>query len=433
MDTSTRQYELVLFGATGYTGKLCAEHIAKNLPTDLKWAIAGRNEKKLSEIAKELKSINSDRIQPEIEIAELNDTDLDALAKKTRVLLTTVGPYHKYGEHAFKACATNGTHYIDCTGEVPWLKDMIEKYEETAKSNGAILQLYFNAKMIPQCGIDSAPPDLLTYLLGTYLLQTHSAPLTTSTITAHRMKTAPSGGTLTTILTLTDTYPLRALRASTRPFALSPVQPASRAPRASAPLLERVLGVRRSADLGVLTAHPGARGDAAIVYRSWGLLDAGAYYAPRFAFSEWTTARGVLAGAAWHWGLLAGTLALALPPVRAVLRRLVAQPGQGPAREAAEREEMEYRGVGEGMRNEGEQVRKARATWRFKGGMYLLTGILMAEAAMVITRGKGTRAHEAGGGILTPAMLGEAFAERIRKVGIEVEVGDRFVEERARL
>ena len=208
--TAARAYDIVLFGATGYTGKLTAEYIAANLPTDLKWAIAGRSAAKLETIAAECKSINSDRIQPrkqppiskllylarfygydicsqddtneipEIEISNLNDPDLSALAKKTKLLISTVGPYAIHGEHAFKACAENGTHYLDVTGEVPYVLDMITKYGKTAKSNGCI--------MIPQIGLESAPSDLLTWILVDMIKKRFSAPTADVVVSLHDIK-----------------------------------------------------------------------------------------------------------------------------------------------------------------------------------------------------------------------------------------------------
>jgi short subunit dehydrogenase-like uncharacterized protein len=83
---------------------------------------------------------------------------LDVLSKKTCVLLSTVGPYAKYGEYAFEACAENGTHYVDVTGEVPWVSEMIKKYEKRAQETGAIL--------VPQAGVESAPPDLSTWAMA---------------------------------------------------------------------------------------------------------------------------------------------------------------------------------------------------------------------------------------------------------------------------
>lgn len=93
MAQGQRQYECIVFGATGYTGKYTAEHITTHLPTDFNWAIAGRSESKLQRLVDELKPLNTDRLQPAVEVAQLQKDDLVTLAKKTKVLITTVGPY----------------------------------------------------------------------------------------------------------------------------------------------------------------------------------------------------------------------------------------------------------------------------------------------------------------------------------------------------
>jgi short subunit dehydrogenase-like uncharacterized protein len=103
-----------------------------------------------------------------IEICDLNDPDMADLARKTAILISTVGPYSAYGEHAFKACAENGTNYLDCTGEVPWVLRMLKKYEKAAKTTGAI--------MIPQIGIESCPSDIATWVLVSLIRKELSAP-----------------------------------------------------------------------------------------------------------------------------------------------------------------------------------------------------------------------------------------------------------------
>jgi len=113
MASTDREYELVVLGATGYTGKYCAEHIATHLPTDLRWAVAGRNESKLSAVLTQIKTLNPDRRVPGVEVASLSPGDIDTLAKKTKVLISTVGPFHLYGTPVVEACVRNGTHYID--------------------------------------------------------------------------------------------------------------------------------------------------------------------------------------------------------------------------------------------------------------------------------------------------------------------------------
>jgi short subunit dehydrogenase-like uncharacterized protein len=156
---------------------LTAEHIASKSPAELKWAIAGRSADKLQQLAIRCKELAPANPGPgntsnapllcnklihdtsAIEVCQLNDKDVSALARKTFSMIAAIGPYALYGEYAFKACAESGTHYVDCTPEVPWTLDMIKKYEAIAKRTGAC--------MIPQCAMESAPSDLLTWAVVT--------------------------------------------------------------------------------------------------------------------------------------------------------------------------------------------------------------------------------------------------------------------------
>lgn len=408
MSTTSRQYELVLLGATGYTGKLTAEHITTSLPTDLKWAIAGRNEKKLANVAQELKKLNPDRPQPDIKVLELKGEELDSLAKSTRLIVTTVGPFMKYGTPVVEACAKNGTHYIDSTGEVPWVHEMINKYHDTAKTNGAI--------MIPQCGVDSVPADIITYVVATHIRKTLGLG-TAEVLNAAEMKAKPSGGTLLTALSLFDHYSLVQIGKSLSPFALSPVQPQPSA--SSQSVMSKILGVRQDKDLGILTDWIQAKVDAAIVQRSWGLLDGGKLYGPKFQFNEYMAAKSTLSGVLVHFGMVFGMVLLALPPVRWVAKKLVYQPGDGPEIESTKNDYANYKAVG--IADSSKQER-AIAEFKFKGSMYYFTGLALAEAAMVVLRGGETEAKKLGGGILTPATLGDEYVERLRKLNTEIHV-----------
>ncbi|KAI9740428.1 MAG: hypothetical protein M1834_005008 [Cirrosporium novae-zelandiae] len=113
MTTSERPLDIVVLGAYGRTARECAEYIATQLPSNLKWAIAGRNAGKLQALAEKLKGMNSDRLQPEVAILELNPKDLGALARKCRVIINGVAPYCLHSLPVVEACATNGTHYLD--------------------------------------------------------------------------------------------------------------------------------------------------------------------------------------------------------------------------------------------------------------------------------------------------------------------------------
>lgn len=130
--STEREYDLILLGATGYTGKLTAQYVFKSLPLDLKWAIAGRNKQKLEEVADSLKPLHPSRpavgrlwtssFFPSLQclilcletlVMNLNEKELDALAKRTRLVISTVGPFQLYGSDTFAACAKNSTHYLD--------------------------------------------------------------------------------------------------------------------------------------------------------------------------------------------------------------------------------------------------------------------------------------------------------------------------------
>ena len=139
--SQSREYDIILYGATGYTGKYTAEYIVESQPTTLRWAVAGRSASKLETLINELKPLNPDRAAPSIETSSLELQDLKSLAKKARVVINTVGPYSFYGKNVVQACAEEGTGYVDTTGEVPWVKDMIEQFESTAKKTGAVVRL----------------------------------------------------------------------------------------------------------------------------------------------------------------------------------------------------------------------------------------------------------------------------------------------------
>ncbi|KAL1854316.1 hypothetical protein Daus18300_011502 [Diaporthe australafricana] len=408
-----RTYDLVVFGANGYTGKYTAEHITAHFPTDLKWAIAGRSREKLQKVATELKQSSPDRRQPELEICSLNGEDLGALAKKTFVLISTVGPYGQYGEHAFKACAENGTHYFDATGEVPFVARMIKKYEKAAKQTGSML--------FPEFGLESAPVDLIVWSLAKHNRTELEAKTREAIISVHRLNGAPSGGTVASFLGFFDTFTLKEIAESMRPFALSPVLNPNAALHKPS-LKTRLTGLRTVPNLGKLTTFMAGDTDAAIIGRTWGLLSQigtrqSEAYGPNFGFSEHMRTRNWLSGVLVHWGLALGSVLLvALPPLRWLVRRLVYKQGDGPDKEQTRKDELEFRGVAapDTDRPVGKQA-FCRAT--YFGSMYALTGALLAQAALTVLEDD---IDLGGGGIFTPACLGQGLVDRLDGAGFKI-------------
>ena len=227
----------------------------------------------------------------------------------------------------------------------------------------------------------------------------------------------PSGGTLLTALGLLDHYSLNEVAKATSPWAMSPV-PGPKSVH-STPLMSKLLGIRSVPDLGTLATSFAAGPNMAIVHRSWGLIDRGNYYGHNFKYKEYMRVRNSFIGVALHFAIAFGFVALTVPPVRWLLKKLVTAPGQGPSREAADRETIEFRSIATADQD-GSDPKRAFARMRWEGGMYYLSGVFLAEAAIVILRDE-TTAKRLGGGLLTPAMLGQPFLNRLRKAGLKFE------------
>ncbi|QUC19314.1 uncharacterized protein UV8b_03555 [Ustilaginoidea virens] len=411
-----RQYDLVLLGASGYTGRLTAEHIATNLPSHLKWAVAGRSESKLNAVVAECQKLNSDRLPPSVEIAHVDDeAQLRALVQKAFVVITTVGPYCLYGEPIFKLCAETGTHYLDCTGEVPWVARMINKYEDTARKSGAI--------MIPQSGMESAPADLVTWSMAQHLRKHLNAPTKDAIVTIHKLSSKPSGGTLATLLVFFEHFPLKEIIEATKPYAFSPIPHTSGArPRKS--LLQRMLGVTSLPYLGRVTTSIAGTTDQAVVTRTWGLLHEvpsrkDEFYGPQFTWVEYFTARNWLHGVAVHFALAVGGFLLAfVPPFRSLVRRFVFQPGEGTGREGMAKEEVEYRGTASPDVDDNPTGKQAFCRAWYHGSLYALTGVFLAEGALTILE----EDVQLGGGSFTPACLGKGYLDRLDGAGFKIDV-----------
>lgn len=425
MEHQTRPYELILLGATGYTGKLVAEWITTQLPTDLKWAIAGRNAKKLQIVVDELTKLSPDRKQPDIETLELEPEKLDALVIKTKLLITTVGPFMHYGEPVLAACANHGTHYLDSTGEVPWIYEMIAKYDAIAKENHSII--------IPECGLDSVPADMMAYTLAKEVRQRFNTGCERAMMTLYDFKSGLSGGTALTMLELFNKYSLSHLAKSMHPYSLSPVQASQAVGSPKGSLLYRPFGLLSVPELGgVQTTGLMASVDTCIVHRSWGLYEsapsnANLSYGPKFRFNEFARATGIVAGFVQKLVFSLTGIFLAIPLSRWLLAPLlkafvIPSPGSGPTRDSMKHDFMNYRGVGVAQDGKG----KVTARLDVAHGGYAATAITLSAAAQVILRGRldDTEAGRRGGGLLTPATLGDPFVQTLDEFGMKIRVDD---------
>ena len=424
---SKRELDIVVLGATGYTGKWTAEYITSNLPTNIKWAIAGRSGSKLKALVDELKSLNSTRSPPSIIETQLTASDLSSLAKKTRVLINVVGPYHLYSTPVVQACAENGTHYVDATGETPWVKEIILKFEDKAKKSGAIL--------IPEIGLESAPSDLLAYVATKLVRTVWDCGVMDMVAAVYELKTSgASGGTLATGLGLMDYYPAQQMMETlTNSFILSPIvirpyTPDTIYPPTPEPntyhrtTMQNFTGVWNYPRLGKLTTSITAKPNEAIVHRSAGLNPY--LYGFNFSYEEFMAVNSPVVGMFIHFALSLMTFLLAIGPFRALFKMLAPySPGTGPTKEASKNDAFELRGIA--VAEQLSKVpRKAMASLRFEGGMYELTALFLAEAAMTLLDGKANEEvkKQFGAGFLTPACLGDTFVEKVKEAGVKIDV-----------
>ncbi|KAL9041428.1 MAG: hypothetical protein Q9214_004114, partial [Letrouitia sp. 1 TL-2023] len=347
-----------------------------------------------------------------IEQTSLSLEDLSALAQSTRLLINAVGPYNRYSSPVVEACAKNQTHYLDVTGETPWVFEMIQKYHGVAKDNKAII--------IPEVGVESSPSDLLAWSLATLIRQRLSVGTREVVVSADASRTQPSGGSLATLVSLLDHYGLDELKRSLKPFALSPIPGPKPVP--SAPFVNRFLGIRVVPDLGTLTTSIGASPNVAIVERTWGLLGGKDFYGPSFQYKEYRRARNKFAGMMAHFAITLGFIALTIPPLRWLLQIVahnVYAPGQGPSKQDTAGDSLELRAIAEADQH-ASKPKRAMAKFLWRGGLYHLTALLAVEAAMVILNDDSI-IDRLGGGLLTPAMLGQPYIDRLRNAGVVFE------------
>ena len=187
---SEREFDVIVFGASGYTGKLVAEYMGKEYGNDesIRWAIAGRNKDKLSSLKKDL---DLDERVSIIEVDSTNKDSLDSMTSSAKCILTTVGPYQLYGSSLVQSCSENGTDYVDLTGEPGWMYEMINAHQDTAKNSGA--------RIVFSCGFDSIPFDLGVYFVQQAAQEKYGRPAKHVRGRVKAMNGEFSGGTIASL------------------------------------------------------------------------------------------------------------------------------------------------------------------------------------------------------------------------------------------
>jgi short subunit dehydrogenase-like uncharacterized protein len=384
-----REYDIVLFGATGFAGQLTAEYLAHHAPPECRWALAGRNLVKLENVRAKLATID-----PELSTLRLLEADsadaaaLAAIAQDTRVVATTVGPYIVHGEALVAACVAAGTDYLDLTGEPEFVDTMYVRYHDRATDTGA--------RLMHACGFDSVPHDLGAYF--TVLQLPEDAALTVRGYVEASGR--PSGGTAHSAITALARGRANITAARTRRRA-EPTR-SERAVHAGAGRPHRA-AVTGGWALPMPTLDPQVVGRSA-----WALPR----YGPDFRYTHCLSVPHVWTAA----GLVAGVAGLAtvaqVPPARDALLRRMPQ-GDGPSPQRRARSWFRVTFVGEG----GGQ----RVVTRVSGGDpgYDETARMLGEATLAMACDD---LPTTAGQVTTAAAMGDALLTRLQKSGMSFEV-----------
>jgi short subunit dehydrogenase-like uncharacterized protein len=393
MPTADRKYDIVLYGASGFTGRQTAKYCRQFAPPGLRWAIAGRNRSKLDVV---------DAGGVDIIVADGQDEDaLNRLAALTRVVATTAGPFSLYGTKLVNACVRNRTHYCDITGETPWIRGLIDRHHVQAAAEGT--------RIIPCCGFDSIPSDYGAWFMSRHIrdsLQSDCVSISAS----FRMGGGINGGTLASFFNMAETGEIKMVR---DPFLLDP-DPAA-----------------HSAEERARNADPaGARYDTAL--QSWvtGFLMGSintrvvrrtqALQGTRFDYQEYTkfdrsSSARVAATVGKTFEFIGGT-----GLGRRILKIVAPKPGHGPSEKVMN--EGFFKAEFIGISSSG-----ARARGILKGqgdpGNRITVKCLCESAFVLALSDAAHGARPGAGGVLTPVTgLGDDLTARLDIAGIDFSI-----------
>jgi len=410
MTAEPRELDVVVVGATGFTGALVAEYLCERYGVDgeLRWAAAGRSADKLAAV-KESLGVAANAL-PLIVADSLDGQSMHELARRTRVVLTTVGPYARYGSALVAACAANGTHYCDLAGEVQWVRRMIDVHDADARRNGA--------RIVHCCGFDSIPMDIGAWFLQREAMRRHGTYCESISLLVRAMKGGASGGTMASMMNVMEEA--RAdrdvARILARPYSLNPE--GSR----DGPDSGDQRGIRFSADGRTWTApFVMASVNTRVVRRSHALL--GYPWGHDFRYDEairtGSSAAGWIRAAMITAGLTGLVAAASFTWSRGFLQRFVLpKPGTGPDRAAREAGFFKLEQIG--RLADGTQLRTRISGDRDPG--YGSTSKMLAECAACLALDK----LSSEGGVLTPvAAMAEPLLDRLqRNAGLSFEMLD---------
>ena len=390
-----KDIDIVIYGATGFTGQLCVKYF-QSLDLDIKWAIAGRNLVKLEDVASKFST------NVEILVADSDDEKaLKDLCSRSKVVLSTAGPFHRYGSKLVAACIENDTHYVDITGENFWVKGLIEKHHIEAARRGI--------RIIPSCGFDSIPSDIGTF----FAVKSTNKPIK-RVDSFHSWKGEASGGTIETMFAMGDLNLGKEIR---NPFLLNPEGSYTSEQKE---LSSDIFSISKNKDLNAWSGpFIMAGANTRVVRRSEALLtQRQESYGNNFVYQEHSFHKSL--GKAFSSALGLGLLGLTLvSPLRKIVRSLLRKPGEGPSLEVQENGWFDCKYL-----VESEDGQKSLYRMFGKGDPgYKVTSKFVAECALSLLEDPETLpgGSEYGGVLTSASGLGNILINRLKNADIHFE------------
>ncbi len=409
MTDTSREFDVVVFGATGFVGALTAEYLAKHAATGTRIALAGRSQAKLEKTRASLPA--AAREWPLIIADAASPASLDAMAARTRVVCTTVGPYLRYGESVLAATVNAGTDYVDLTGEVPFVRLSIDKFGEQAVANGA--------RIVHSCGFDSVPSDIGVYLLYRAITDAGEGELTDTTLIVSALKGGVSGGTIDSMRVIaTEAKDPATRRTLLDKHALSTGPGEHRTSRPNEPSDTLIVNAKTidPSLSGTLAPFFMASHNTRIVRRTNAILDNA--YGARFRYGEAMAVSRIPLLSTVLAGLMAGGMgvflgAMAFTPTRRLLDRVLPKAGDGPSEKA--RETGHFTCDVYTTSTTGKRFRSRFSASGDPG--YKATAVMLGESALALALDRDRLPDRSG--VLTPAAaMGDVLVDRLRGAGM---------------
>jgi len=390
-----KKYEIIVYGATGFTGQICCKYLRDNY-SDLVWAMAGRNKDKLEQLKSDF------NLDCDVVVADGADLQaLRSLASQAKVVLSTAGPFARYGSLLVQACVEEGSHYTDITGENHWVRGLIDKHHAEAASKGI--------RIIPSCGYDSIPSDLGAF----FTISQFNKPVSRVDV-YHEAQGGASGGTTETIFTMDGLS-----KEMRDPFVLNPEETVSEEQRKKSKdgfIIEEVDGIEGWAGIGMM-----AVANTRVVRRSAALMEQNQKsYGSNFTFGEHGLFSSKRMARLASYGSILAFIIIGTP-LKRLVRPFLLKPGEGPSQETQDKGWFRATFVALSEDNE----RKICSMYGSGDPGYKSTAKLVCESALALARSSELPGGNEYGGVLTSAVgLGNVLIERLKKAEIEFKVLD---------